>query len=172
MYLQLANVLKLTEVRRTDRDSLVEYLNDRVMYECSLRIPYPYTLSDAEKWLDLVESASGQDDFPVWAIRNESDTLIGAVGLEGRRPTHRAEIGYWLARPFWGRGIMTSAVKAVTQHAFEQLGLSKITAHVFSFNARSARVLEKCGFEQEGYLKKHFQKDAQCIDAMLYALFG
>ena len=107
-----------------------------------------------------------------WAIRNEADKLIGGVGLEGPGldRSHRAEIDYWLAKPFWGRGIMTFAVKAVYQHAIDNLGLGKITAHVFSSNTGSARVLEKCGFEQEGFLKKHFVKDGQFIDAKAYGL--
>lgn len=107
-----------------------------------------------------------------WAIRKEADKLIGGIGLEGPGldRSHRAEIGYWLAKPYWGQGIMTAVVKVVCKHSFESLGIGKITAHVFSFNNASARVLEKCGFEQEGYLKKHFVKNGRFIDAKSYGL--
>jgi RimJ/RimL family protein N-acetyltransferase len=65
---------------------------------------------------------------------------------------------------------MTVVVKKTCELAFHEWGLAKITAHVFAFNPASARVLEKCGFEQEGYLKKHFLKDGQFIDANVYGL--
>jgi [ribosomal protein S5]-alanine N-acetyltransferase len=65
---------------------------------------------------------------------------------------------------------MTVAVQAVCRHGFEELGLGKITAHIFSFNAASMRVVEKCGFQLQGYLKKHFLKDGEFIDAKAYAL--
>ena len=65
---------------------------------------------------------------------------------------------------------MTAAVGRACQVALGQWGLSKITAHVFARNAASARVLEKCGFQQEGYLKKHYLKDGQFLDARLYGL--
>ena len=65
---------------------------------------------------------------------------------------------------------MTAVVRRGCHHAFEEFGLAKITAHVFPHNPASARVLEKCGFEEEGFLRKHFLKDGQFIDARLFAL--
>ena len=65
---------------------------------------------------------------------------------------------------------MTAVVRRVCHHAFEEFGLAKITAHVFADNPASARVLEKCGFEQEGYLRRHFQKDGQLLDGRLFGL--
>ena len=65
---------------------------------------------------------------------------------------------------------MTAVVQRVCRHAFEEFGLVKITAHVFSHDPASARVLEKCGFQEEGFLRKHFHKDGQFIDARLFAL--
>jgi len=170
---QLPHGIRLTEIRRSDQDALIEFLNDQDIYDRTLRIPFPYTAADAEQWFGIVEKLTKQNGQPVnWAIRSSHDKLIGGVGLEGPglSRSHRAEIGYWLAKPFWDQGIMTAVVKAVCQHAFDNLGLGKITAHVFSFNAASARVLEKCGFEQEGYLKKHFVKDSNFIDAKAYGL--
>ena len=67
---------------------------------------------------------------------------------------------------------MTAVVQRLCRHAFEEFGLAKITAHVFPHNLTSARVLEKCGFQQEGLLRKHFLKDGQFLDAQLFALLG
>ncbi len=96
--------------------------------------------------------------------------MIGGVGLEGEGATrsHRAEIGYWLARPYWGRGIMTAVVGAVCREAFETLGLAKITAHVLPSNEASARVLVKNGFQQEGFFRRHFLKEGELIDTRAF----
>lgn len=65
---------------------------------------------------------------------------------------------------------MTAVVQRVCRHAFEEFGLAKVTGHVFSHNPASARVLEKCGFQEEGLLRKHFLKDGRFLDARLFAL--
>jgi ribosomal-protein-alanine N-acetyltransferase len=110
--------------------------------------------ADADEWLAVVARTTRQRGQPVhWAIRTADDALIGGCGFDGLQigKSHRAEVGYWLAKPFWERGIMTAVVKRLCQHAFEDFGLVKITAHVFPHNQGSARVLEKCGlFQQEG----------------------
>ena len=163
----------LSEFRSSDKDALIKHLNDRDIYDRTLRIPFPYTDADAEDWLALVARITQQQGRPVqWAIRTGDDALIGGCGFDGFQvgQSHRAEIGYWLAKPLWGRGIMTAVVRRVSQHAFDAFGLVKITAHVYSHNLASARVLEKCGFQQEGFLRKHFLKDGTFIDARLYAL--
>src|SRR5262245_35160049 len=123
----------LTEFCSSDRDALIEHLNDRDIYDRTLRIPFPYTDASADEWLAIVGNITKQQGQPVhWAIRNAEDALIGGCGFDGFQvgKSHRAEVGYWLARPFWGRGIMTAVVERLCWHAFEQLRLVKITAHV------------------------------------------
>ena len=162
-----------SDFRPSDKDALVEHLNDRNIYERTLRIPFPYTEANADEWLALVGKITEEQCQAVhWAIRSADDALIGGCGFDGFQvgKSHRAEIGYWLAKPFWGRGIMTAVVQRVCQHAFEEFSLTKITAHVFQHNPASARVLEKCGFQEEGFLRRHFLKDGQFIDARLFAL--
>src|SRR5437773_1773329 len=163
----------LSEFRPSDRAALLAHLNDRDIYERTLRIPFPYTEAAADQWLALVPEITVQQGRPVqFAIRDADEALIGGCGFHDFRvgESHRAEVGYWLARPFWGRGIMTAVVRTLCAYARTELGLVKITAHVFAFNPASARVLEKCGFKQEGYLKKHLVKDARLIDERPYGL--
>jgi ribosomal-protein-alanine N-acetyltransferase len=169
----LGNGIQITEVRRSDKESVVTLLDDREIYRCTLRIPNPYTGDDFEKWFTHISESTQENGQPTcWAIRDANGLAIGAIGLtfpgDGQR--HRAEIGYWLSRSFWNRGIITASVKAVCQHAFESLGLVKITAQVFSFNDASSQVLEKCGFRLEGYLRKHTVKDGQYLDEKAFAL--
>ena len=80
-----------------------------------------------------------------------------------------AEIGYWLGRQFWGRGIMTEAVRAATTYAIDHLGLSRVFAVPFVSNAASARLLEKVGYELEGVLRRSAMKDGVLLDQLLYA---
>ncbi len=173
MTLDAGNGIRLTELRRSDKHAFVGLLNCREIYRRTFRIPYPFTEADFEKWLAKIEKmAHGSELSTVWAIRDSTDQLIGMVGLHSPSDgqSHRAEIGYWLGEPYWGRGIMTGVVRAVCRHAFDELGVTKVTAHVFSFNDASGIVLKKCGFELEGYLKRHFLKDDAFIDAKAYGL--
>ena len=175
MRLVVNDQVHLSEIRASDRDALVAHLNDRDIYDRTLRIPFPYTEAAADEWLALVAQNTRQQGRPAqWAVRNADGALIGACGLDGfqadKSQSHRAEVGYWLAKPFWGRGVMTAVVRRVCRHAFEDFGLAKLIAHVSPHNVASARVLEKCGFQEEGFLRKHFLKDGQFLDARLFGL--
>jgi RimJ/RimL family protein N-acetyltransferase len=173
MKIVINNQVELSEFRSSDTDALIEYLNDRDIYDRTLRIPFPYSQANAEEWLVHVVKITEQQGRPVhWAIRSSDESLIGGCGFDGFQvgKSHRAEIGYWLAKPCWNRGIMTAVVQRLCQHAFEDFGLIKIIAHVFSHNSASARVLEKCGFQEEGFLRKHVLKDGKFIDARLFGL--
>ncbi|MGH9968651.1 MAG: GNAT family N-acetyltransferase [Pyrinomonadaceae bacterium] len=102
----------------------------------------------------------------------DRSVLIGVVSADNLElgATHMGEIGYWLAQPYWGQGIMTAAVRDYVRYAFDELRLLRLTAHVLEFNAGSARVLEKNGFKLEGRLRKHIRKDGELLDARFYGL--
>ena len=166
-------LVHLSEFRASDKDALIAHLNDRDIYDRTLRIPFPYTDAAADEWLALVARITEQQGRLVqFAIRSADDALIGACGFDGFQvgKSHRAEVGYWLAKPYWGQGIMTAVVQRACRHAFEGFGLVKITAHVYPPNTASARVLEKCGFQEEGFLRQHFLKDGRFLDARLFGL--
>jgi RimJ/RimL family protein N-acetyltransferase len=172
MNLRVNDHLHLTDLRPADKAALVAYLNEKDIYDRTLRIPHPYTEADADTFLALVAEAKQQPGrLLAWAIRDDTDGLIGGCGLEeaAAGQSHRAELGYWLAKPYWGRGLMTAVVRRLCAYALDELGLVRLHAHVFAGNAASARVLEKCGFEREGYMRKYCLKDGRHIDAWLYA---
>ena len=173
MKITVNSQIHLSEFTPSDQAACVEHLKEMEIYHHTLRIPYPYTESSFQEWLEIVARTTQQQGRAVhWALRNEEGLLIGGSGFDDFQlgTSHRAEIGYWLAKPYWGRGIMTAVVRRLCELAFTEFGLVKITAGVFAGNAASARVLEKCGFEQEGYLRKHYVKDNQFVDARVYAL--
>lgn len=165
--------IHLTEMRAADAAALVDYLNEPEIYARTLRIPSPYRAEDAARFLGIVNRSAEQHGFDIhFVIRDSHDNLLGGIGFDDLVVGHRAELGYWLAKPFWGQGIMTEVVRAVCDHAMGPWNLVRITAHVFDFNAASARVLEKNGFTLEGQLRRYHQKDGKFIDSNLYALIA
>lgn len=170
MNIQISSSLQLTEIRKTDRDSLVHFLNDRQIYNNTLNIPFPYTENDAESWIDLTIAYRKKFGFDAHRAIRKGNKLIGALGLigYGGRHLHRAEVGYWLARPFWNQGIMTRVLSRFAEYAFDDLDLTKLTANVFESNQASARVLIKCGFQQEGRFVYHYLKDGRPITALVF----
>jgi [ribosomal protein S5]-alanine N-acetyltransferase len=173
MKISVTDQIYLTEIQSSDKAALVEHLAEKEIYDRTLRIPYPYTEAEADKWLAIVAESTKLHGQPTsWAIRETNGSLIGCIGYEGVEigKSHRAEIGYWIAKPFWGRGIMTAVVERACSFGFSEFRLTKIVAHTFAANDASSRVLEKCGFQLEGYLRKHFMKDGQLIDANIYGL--
>lgn len=83
-----------------------------------------------------------------------------------------AEVGYWIGREFWGRGIMVDALRATTQYAFDQLRLARVFAVPFVRTSRSVRVLEKAGYAKEGVMRHSAVKEGELLDQLLYAAYA
>ncbi len=157
------------DVRSEDASSIAVYAdNPRVAANLRDIFPHPYHLENAERFL---QSVAGQEPRTVFAITTESEA-IGVIGLTLGEDVHRftAELGYWLGEPFWGRGIMTGAVRAVVEHGFAELGLARIYAEPYAGNRASVRVLEKAGFALEGRLRANVFKNGRVRDQFMYAV--
>ena len=151
-----------------DCDSIVRHANNRkVWINLRDRFPYPYTRKDSQTWLDCVVGMKPETNFAI-AVGDEA---VGGIGFSIQPDVgiRSAEIGYWLGEEYWGRGIATEALIAVSNHAFENFELCRLFAHVFAWNEASARVLEKAGYSLEGRLRKSVTKDYQTIDQLMYA---
>lgn len=151
-----------------DEDALVEYANEqRVSSQLRDVFPYPYTRVDARAFLDGVANERPRSSFAIASAQQ----LIGGIGLHRFDDVHRrsAEIGYWLALPYWGRGIATLAVRALSDWAFASTDLVRLGAGVFETNPASARVLEKAGYTLEGRLRRHVTKNGRTLDQLMYA---
>lgn len=160
----------LRSIEKDDAENIAKYANDKVVYRNTLVIPYPYRLKDAEDWIkqNLKRYKEKNPENFVLAIDIDGE-FAGAIGIHNIREGHKAELGYWLGRKFWGRGIMTEAVKEISQLAFKKFGLRRCYAHVFTWNKASARVLEKSGFKFEGTLKKDAKKNGKFLDHHVFA---
>jgi [ribosomal protein S5]-alanine N-acetyltransferase len=158
----------LRPLRPDDAPSLAQYGNNHnVWRNLRDRFPYPLTLSDTRQY---IETTLRQAPTSVFAI-DVDGKAVGVIGLtlgEAER-RHSAELGYWLGEPFWSQGIVSVAVRAVTDYAIKELGLTRIESYVFSWNPASARVLEKVGFLREGVLRNSIIKDGVLLDRWLYA---
>ena len=154
--------------RIEDAPSLARYANNRKIW-INLRdvFPHPYSLQDAESFISRNIQAK---PATMYAIADRSEA-IGSIGLRLGQDVHRftAEIGYWLAEPFWNKGIVTEAVKSLTAYAVQDLKLQRVFAQPFTTNPASARVLEKAGYRCEGIQRSSAFKDAKVLDQFLYS---
>jgi [ribosomal protein S5]-alanine N-acetyltransferase len=166
--------IELTEMRETDKAALVQHLNDITIFENTLMIPYPYTEENAEWFINYAREMEAKHGFVVkFAIRTEG-VQIGGIGLmlnERDTQKHKAEIGYWLAKPYRGQGIMTAVVKGLVEHVFNITPLTRLDAMAFAPNIASQKTLEKAGFEREGFARKYVIKPENGLQIDV-ALFG
>lgn len=155
--------------RAGDAESIAEHANNRgVWINVRDRFPHPYTLKDAEAYLGRVMSTRPETSFAI----DVGGAAIGAIGIEpGEGEYHgSAEIGYWLGEAYWGRGIATEVLRAMTEYAFSTFGLHRLEAIAFEWNAASARVIEKAGYQFEGRLRKSILKAGKPVDELVYAI--
>jgi ribosomal-protein-alanine N-acetyltransferase len=134
-------------------------------------LPYPYTEKDAQAFIQDMLAADSTKTF-AFAIINDENKAIGSIGAFRCENIHRqtAEMGYYLAEEYWGKGIATEAVKQLAGHVFNQTDIMRIFAEPFSTNRGSCRVLEKSGFQFEGTLRKNAVKNGEIKDMQMYAL--
>lgn len=133
-------------------------------------LPYPYTEQDGIDFISDMLSANENDTFS-FAITAEG-RVIGSISVFRQGNIHRftAELGYYIAEEFWGKGIMTNAVKQVCKYIFDNSDIIRIYAEPFAFNTASCRVLEKAGFQYEGTLRSNAVKKGKVIDMKMYSL--
>jgi len=159
----------IREWARRDKAALVRFANNRNIWRNLAHVfPHPYTDADADRWFSFLAQ---MPEPTSWAIEVDG-MAVGGIGVTLQEGIYlkSAHFGYWLGEPYWGRGIMTEAAKAVSSYAMHRLSLIRLEAPVFEWNPASMRVLEKCGFVREGVLRASAVKDGQVIDRVLYAL--
>jgi [ribosomal protein S5]-alanine N-acetyltransferase len=151
-------------LRRGDEEALSANANDRdVWRNLRDRFPHPYDLGDAAWWI----ANSGTTHFGI----EVDGAIVGCIGFDRDDDVffRGAEIGYWLGKKHWGRGIATAALAQLTDQVFATTDIVRLYAGVFAWNPASARVLEKSGYVLEGRKKSAVFKDGQLIDELLYA---
>lgn len=153
----------------SDLDSLVKYANNpNIARFLTDGFPHPYTEKDG---LSFIEMASMGDPTHIFAIEINNEAC-GGIGLHLQTDIMKknAELGYWLAEPFWGKGIITQAVKEIVRIGFEQFPIDRIYARPFGKNVASQKVLEKSGFILEARFHNTIWKNEEADDELIYAV--
>ncbi|MDG1896051.1 MAG: GNAT family acetyltransferase [Fuerstiella sp.] len=169
--IQVTDEINLSSISDSDKPAYLKYLNETDEFESSMMsVPFPYSAHDADQWIAKVCSSSEeQDRRRSWAVRRGAQ-LIGGISLFEMTIGQKAEIGYWLAKPYWGKGIMTDVVLCLCSYAFDEYKLFRIEGRVLATNPRSASVLRKAGFDLEGTLRSCFIRDGQQVDDLIFGL--
>jgi ribosomal-protein-alanine N-acetyltransferase len=162
---------KIREWQIKDAENLALAINNKKVQD-NLRegIPYPYTVEDAKEYITSMLSAD-KDVTYAFAITVD-DKAIGSIGVFRCNNIHfrTAEMGYYIAESYWGKGIGTSAVKQTCRYIFENTDILRIFAEPFACNTASCRILEKAGFQCEGILRKNAIKNEVVLDMKMYAM--
>lgn len=161
---------KIRKWKIEDANNLAEALNNKKILD-NLRdgLPYPYTADDAKEYIKAMLSADENTAY-AFAI-TVNDKAIGSIGAFRRENIHfrTAEIGYYVAEEYWGKGIGTSALKQTCKYIFDNTDIIRIFAEPFAYNIGSCRILEKSGFIYEGTMRKNAVKNGVVLDMKLYS---
>ena len=161
---------KIRKWKLTDAKNIAVALSNKKIQD-NLRdgLPYPYTEQDGIDFISSMLSANEDETF-AFAITLD-DKAIGSIAVFRQQNIHRqtAEMGYYIAEEYWGKGIMTDAVKQICEYVFKNSDILRIYAEPFAYNAGSCRVLEKAGFQYEGTLRSNAVKNGKLLDMKMYA---
>ena len=158
--------ISLCCIGEEDLPDIARLANDADIAAMTNNLPHPYTIAHAQSWFDYVQSHDSEHVFKICG----KGRLMGVIGLVHEKEHGRAELGYWLGRPYWNQGVMSAAVPMALAYAFEALGVRRVFARCYSVNAASRRVLEKSGFVHEGCLRQHHKCMGMIHDVVCYGL--
>jgi ribosomal-protein-alanine N-acetyltransferase len=151
-----------------DLPSLVQYANNVEIARYLIDMfPHPYTVADGQAYLEFATSLAGN----IFAI-DVAGQAVGSIALHLQSDIHRknAELGFWLAQPFWGQGIITQAVREMVAYGFQAFDITRIFARPFGTNRASQRVLEKAGFVLEAQFTQTLFKNGEFLDEWVYGV--
>lgn len=150
------------------KDLSVAISNKKIQDNLRDGLSYPYTEQDG---LDYISAMLSADETFAFAITVDGKA-VGSIGVFRQENIHRqtAELGYYIAEEYWGKGIMTEAVRQICEYVFEKSDIIRIYAEPFAYNIASCRVLEKVGFQYEGTLRNNAIKNGKVIDMKMYSL--
>ncbi len=160
---------KLRPWTLNDLDSLVKYADNwNIAKFLTDAFPHPYTNESGNFYIELVSKNEPQTIFAI----DVNGKAVGSIGIYLQSDVHKknAELGYWLAEPFWGNGIVTQAVKKIVEYSFQTFEIERIFARPFGTNLASQRVLEKAGFKLEAHFDKTIFKNGEYLDELVYAI--
>ncbi len=163
--------LILRKIKYSDKSDIFEYAKNPEVAKYVLWEPHREKI-DTIAFLNIVYSAYNKNKAAPWGIQlKENSKIIGTVGfVKWDKEKKIGEIGYVLAKDYWGRGLITEAVKEVLKFGFSTMGLTKITAHCIAENVGSEKVLLKSGFNFDGLFLKHATVKGKLVDIKWFSI--
>ncbi|MFN2457530.1 MAG: GNAT family N-acetyltransferase [Chitinophagaceae bacterium] len=152
-----------------DLESLVNFANNfHIAKNMMDRFPHPYTVEQGKSFIELTTKESPPNILAI-VIGNQA---AGGIGIHPQTDIYRknAELGYWLAEPFWGKGIITKAIIEMVEYGFKNFEIDRIFARPFGTNVASQKALEKAGFLLEARFEKTIIKNGEYLDELIYAV--
>ena len=163
--------LVLRPFQAGDADQVTALAGDRDIALNTLNIPHPYERHHAQEWIASHAGQLARRESATYAITLRDDgLLVGAAGLILDQANETAELGYWVGKPYWGRGYAAEAARALVSWGFDSLGLHRVHASHFPRNPASGAVLRKIGMKREGCLRQHVKKWGEHLDLERYGL--
>lgn len=163
--------LDLRPFRLSDAAEVQRLAGDRAIADTALNIPHPYVDGVAEEWISTHQPRFEAGELVSFAISlRQTGELIGAIGLVVNQRFQRAELGYWIGKPYWNQGYCTEAGRAVLEYAFTVLHLHRVHACHLVRNPSSGRVMQKLGMVQEGVARQHVKRWEVYEDLALYGI--
>lgn len=162
---------KIRSWKPDDAADLAESINNKkVMDNLRDGLPFPYTVEDAKDFITAMLSADPNVTFAFAIVVDRK--VVGSIGVfrQGNIHARTGEMGYYIAEPYWGKGIGTSAVRQVSEYIFAHTDILRIFAEPFAHNIASCRILEKSGFTCEGVLRKNAVKNGVVLDMKMYSI--
>jgi ribosomal-protein-alanine N-acetyltransferase len=153
-----------------DAPSVQRQAGDPEVARTTANIPHPYPEGAAEAWIGSHAPAFAEKRHVTLAIRHPEHGLVGTVSLGVDMAHRHAEAGYWIGREFWSQGFATEALRRLIAYGFRELDLERIHARHLGCNPASGRVMEKAGMTREGCQRRHFIKNGNFEDVVLYGI--
>ena len=144
--------LRLRALTSGDAPRIAQYAGDFDIAKMTTRVPHPYVLDDATSFVERLHDPLSIDQA-VFGVESPEDGLIGAVSFHAGGDLNAPEFGYWIGKPWWGRGYATEAARAALKWAKSAWGRKIVFAGHFADNPASAAVLIKSGFLYTGDVK-------------------
>lgn len=161
----------LRPLRKADAKDIYKNIQNKIIPQNTLRIPWPYKLKDAQDFIKKSQKKRKEGTGFNFGITLDGKEVIGCCGLHDVDFKHKiAEIGYWLGDKYWGQGITTEATRLVLRFSFRKLKLHRIYADVFPDNIGSRKILKKLGFQEEGMERKAYWRFNRWNDCINFGL--
>jgi [ribosomal protein S5]-alanine N-acetyltransferase len=158
-------------ISEDDVDDLYEIFSDPQVMRYWSSVPLANREAAAKLQREIAEGNESERMVKWGLALRDSDTVIGTTTLFNLSLDNgRAELGYAMARAYWGKGYMNEALAALVAHAFEVMELRRLEADVDPRNAASIRTLERLGFQREGFLRERWHVNDELQDALFYGL--